>query len=204
MATSTTEIDEEIREHWRDLHKELHPLIFSSEQNVLFENDKLLSNLRSLQNDAKFSPLIARDIMRSNNDFAISSQQNTWQIVFNDEWQTFDDNTRSRKFDSWCKRIHRSPEYSDIMDRFDIALEDWQFILCLDDDPRETAWFRPPSFPSTLSYKNAFSLPKTTQQNTLHSPLFFFRNVFGNGAGLKLERFLQTISASKMPQNVQR
>eukprot|EP00486_Rosalina_sp_Unknown_P006306 CAMPEP_0201569424 /NCGR_PEP_ID=MMETSP0190_2-20130828/11077_1 /ASSEMBLY_ACC=CAM_ASM_000263 /TAXON_ID=37353 /ORGANISM="Rosalina sp." /LENGTH=1071 /DNA_ID=CAMNT_0047991705 /DNA_START=24 /DNA_END=3239 /DNA_ORIENTATION=- len=154
---AATEMEDEMRQLWNELQIEWNETEIKCSENLPFENSSLLDNLRDLSGDATFKPLIARDLMKSHTDFSPTASQNTWDIEFGEDWQKYD---RDGKFNKWCKKIHRSRDYEDLIHRFESTIDHWKLILNLyndhdDEDENKSSsskssWFRPPHFPSTL------------------------------------------------------
>eukprot|EP01083_Nonionella_stella_P034156 93518_1 len=126
-----------------DLTKAFDAQQYTTEENVPFSNPSLYKQLTSLRNDANFSPLIAHD-NETHKHFAPSSSINTWQIVFNEQWQSHD---RNNKFNHWCDALLDD----ELLEKLQNHLDDWKDILNVPytQDTR-CEWFRPPTFPSTL------------------------------------------------------
>ena len=141
-----------IEELWDQLQTEWNETDIKYAENIPFKNCFLLDKIRDLSNNATFKPLIARDLMKSHNDFCPEWTQNTWDIEFGQDWQKYDSNDT---FNKWCKTIHQGENYEDLIHRFESILLDWSLILNLCDneenDGYTCSWFRPPHFPSTLS-----------------------------------------------------
>eukprot|EP00484_Ammonia_sp_Unknown_P028528 CAMPEP_0197034820 /NCGR_PEP_ID=MMETSP1384-20130603/12784_1 /TAXON_ID=29189 /ORGANISM="Ammonia sp." /LENGTH=1016 /DNA_ID=CAMNT_0042464779 /DNA_START=25 /DNA_END=3075 /DNA_ORIENTATION=- len=146
-------VDDKLQQHWQELKIQFQDLDCKSAENVPFQNSKLLDRLCDLPNDALLSPLSATDLCTT--DSTQSSSQNTWQIEFNDDWQTCD---QCGTFDSLCKKVHRSRDYNDLMYRLEANLEAWQHIL--KQKRLKCSWFRPPTFPSTLKMSFELKIPE--------------------------------------------
>lgn len=149
----TTVDSKQLNKLWNQLQTEWNDIETKCIENSHFENSFLMDKIKNLSNCATLKPLIARDLMNNHNDFSPKSTENIWDIEFDRDWQN---NDRNDKFNKWCKKIHRYPEYQDLMHRLQSALTHWSLILNIDDNDNEfiSSWFRPPHFPSTLSLVN--------------------------------------------------
>lgn len=145
-SESTSGVTTLVQENFHAFQQEFYPNESASETLIEFDDDRLQKKLLSLSNDADLLPLVAFDM--ATNKSLNFSQSPTWEVVFAKDWQNADSKFKLSK---WCDQFHSGGDHQDIMQRFDDALHRWIFALNLDDSVITSAWFRPPSFPSTLS-----------------------------------------------------